>query len=351
MAHTNNATPSFSGTTSDTTRVTVKVFVVEKGVETLLATVKEPTTGLAPRTWTAGPATLKPGKHTYTAVATQKSSLLGNPEGKSEKVTFAVDTEAPAVTLNALASPTNNPSPSFTGTASERLPINIRIYKGSTIDGQLVAETSATGTGAGWTSGPASPALVDGEYVAVATQASAFGHEPGGASSSPFVVDTTAPQVSIATPAQGSSTSSSSQLVEGAAGMGVGDLPGVTVQLFTGSQIAAGQSPAQSVQVSANGGHWSVTLAGLSPGSYVVRAVQADDAGNLGVSAAPSFSVLAPSVATHAGPSASFTWSPSTPRVGERVSLLSNSTDPVEPDHGVRVGPLRERSVRGRRAG
>jgi hypothetical protein len=103
------------------------------------------------------------------------------------------------------------------------------------------------------------------------------------------------------------------------------------VQLFTGSQIAAGQSPVQSVQVAANGGHWSVTLGGLSPGSYVVRAVQADTAGNLGTSAAPSFSVLAPSVAAHAGPSASFTWSPSIPHVGERVSLLSNSTDPSSP--------------------
>jgi large repetitive protein len=332
VAHTNNATPSFSGTTSDTTRVTVQVYIIEKGAESLIATVSgAPTIGPPPRTWAAGPATLRTGKHTYTAIATQESSL-GNPAGKSEKITFAVDTEAPSVTLNALASPTSNRSPSFTGTASEREPVSIRIHKGSTIDGQLVAETSATGTGAGWTSGPASPALEDGEYVAEATQASAFGHDPGGASSSPFVVDTTAPQVSIATPTPGSSTSSSSQLVEGAAGTGVGDLPGVTVQLFTGSQIAAGQSPAQTVQVPVNAGHWSVTLAGLGPGSYVVRAQQADAAGNLGVSAPTSFSVLAPpAAATPAGPSATFSWSPSMPHVGETISLLSNSTDASNP--------------------
>jgi hypothetical protein len=121
--------------------------------------------------------------------------------------------------------------------------------------------------------------------------------------------------------------------VEGAAGTGVGDLPNVTVQLFSGSQIAAGQSPTQSVQVpaNANGGHWSVTLAGLSPGGYVVRAQQADDAGNVGSSGATSFSVLAPAATAQAGPSASFTWSPSIPHVGDKVSLFSNSTDPSSP--------------------
>ena len=43
---------------------------------------------------------LADGEHTYTAVATEVSPL-GNPEGKSEAVTFIVNTNPPLVTLNA----------------------------------------------------------------------------------------------------------------------------------------------------------------------------------------------------------------------------------------------------------
>jgi hypothetical protein len=208
----------------------------------------------------------------------------------------------------------------------------VDVYAGSTISGAPVAVAMAGGTGGGWATGPASPALADGPHVAVATQKSSYGHEPGADGPARFVVDTVAPHVTLSRPSDGSSASGGTQAVEGTAGTAAGDIAQVTVQLFTGSQIADGQSPVQSVQVPVNGAQWSVTLAGLAPGSYVVRAEQADGAGNLGLSAATSFSVPASAAAvTQGGPAASFSWSPSTPHVGERISLLSSSTDAASP--------------------
>jgi hypothetical protein len=329
LAHSNNATPTFTGKASDTTLVKVTVFLGSKATGSPVATATAlPSAGA----WVSGRATLLGGKHTYTAVASQESSL-GNPTGTSAPVTFAVDTEAPSLSLNAPPSPSNDATPSFSGTASETNSVVVKIYAGSTISGNPVASATATGTGGGWATGPASPPLPDGEYVAVATQESSFGHEPGGAGPARFVVDTVPPQVALSHPTDGSSTGAGALPVEGTAGTAAGDLALVTVQLFTGSQIADGQSPAQSIQVPANGGQWSVTLAGLGPGSYVVRAEQADAAGNLGVSAATGFSVSSSAPVT-AGPVASFSWSPSTPRVGEKVSFLSSSIDAASPITG-----------------
>jgi PKD repeat protein len=65
---------------------------------------------------------------------------------------------------------------------------------------------------------------------------------------------------------------------------------------------------------------------------YSVRAEQADEGGNLGVSSPTTFSVLGPAAAGPiGGPAASFSWIPAAPHAGERVSLLSSSTDLASP--------------------
>jgi hypothetical protein len=82
------------------------------------------------------------------------------------------------------------------------------------------------------------------------------------------------------------------------------------------------------------GNAWSVTFAGLSPGTYTVRAAQADAAGNVGLSPTSTFVVTgaSPSAAAHLPPpAASFSWFPSAPRAGENVSLVSSSTDASSP--------------------
>jgi large repetitive protein len=329
----NNVTPSFTGTASDTTQVTIQIYEGTKAEGTEVSTAKATGTGSS---WTSGVAepALPNGKHTFTAIATQKSSL-GNPAGISNSVTFTVDTSAPTVTLSSPPSRSNDTMPSFSGTASEKSPVTIQIHAGPAATGPLVSTAEATGTGGGWTSGKATPALSDGQYTAVASQQSSFGNHVGESAPVTFAVDTVLPQITLTEPANGSSTGSGSQLVRGSAGTLEHDLPSVTVQLFSGSAIIGGQTTLQSITYNAVGGAWSVTFAGLSPGTYTVRALQSDDAGNVGVSPTSTFVVVGSSsaAAAHqpAPPAASFSWFPSTPRIGESVSLVSTSTDATSP--------------------
>lgn len=178
------------------------------------------------------------------------------------------------------------------------------------------------------------PQLAEGTYTATVAQLDVGAITVHTAPLS-FTVNFTAPALTLSTPVEGSFTSGSSELVSGHAGVAVGDLPAITVDLYAGATIAAGQIPLESIVVQASDGEWSVTVAGLALGSYTVRAEQSDAAGNLAVSVAATFQVMAPApvaatppsaAATPTAPTASFTWLPQTPRVGEPVSLLSTST-------------------------
>jgi hypothetical protein len=328
VSRSNDATPSFSGTASDVTPITVEIYAGTTPKGTPLRTVKATGTGAD---WTSpevSPA-LPNGKHTYTAIAVQKSSLPGNPSGTSNPVSFTVDTAAPSVTLNALPPRYNDPTPSFTGTTNESSAVVVHIYDASNSE---VSTAAAPATGGSWSTGEAGPALADGDYTAIATQESLFGNHVGETAAIAFTLDTVPPQVTLTYPSGGSSSSGDSQLVTGTAGAVSGDLSPVTVQLFPGSEVVAGQQPVQSIVVNAGAGRWSVTFAGLGTGAYSVRAEQSDAAGNLGVSSPVTFSLTGPSAApapTH--PTASFSWSPTAPHVGEKVSLLSSSTDAASP--------------------
>ena len=328
----NDASPSFTGSASDTTTISIYIYAGAKATgKSLSKATATPSGG----NWTSGEAApaLPSGKHTYTAVALQKSSL-GNSDGSSSPATFTVDTDAPTVTLNAPPASTNNTTPSFTGTASETSAVIVQIYAGATSDGVPVTTATATGTGGSWISDPAGEPLPDGQYTALAIQESRFGNHVGGTKGIPFMVDTVPPQVNLTYPSSGSSNASESQLVKGTAGTAAGDLPGVTVQLFSGPTIAAGQTPLQSILVNPVEGTWSATFAGLSPGSYITRAEQPDDAGNIGVSASSTFTLTGSSLATPPAPGppeASFSVSPTAPHAGETVSLLSSSTDAASP--------------------
>jgi Bacterial Ig-like domain/PKD domain len=135
---------------------------------------------------------------TYTAQATQ--SNLASEVGSSSPVTFTVDTSAPTVTLNRPESPSDDATPSFTGTASDTTPVTVRIHAGATASGTVVSTATAAGTGAGWTSSDASPALPSGEYTALATQASSLGNPPGRSDPVTFAVAPT-PAVTVPPPA------------------------------------------------------------------------------------------------------------------------------------------------------
>ncbi len=117
---------------------------------------------------------------TYTAQATQ--SNFASEIGVSAPTTFTVDTAAPTVTLNPPESPSDNTTPSFSGTASDVMPVTVLIHVGATASGTVVSSATAAGTGASWTSSGASPSLSVGEYTAVASQNSSLPGNPTGKS-------------------------------------------------------------------------------------------------------------------------------------------------------------------------
>jgi hypothetical protein len=117
---------------------------------------------------------------TYTAQATQ--SNFASEIGVSAPTTFTVDTAAPTVTLNPPESPADNTAPSFSGTASDVMPVTVLIHVGATASGTVVSSATAAGTGASWTSSGASPSLAVGEYTAIASQNSSLPGNPTGKS-------------------------------------------------------------------------------------------------------------------------------------------------------------------------
>ena len=191
----NNPTPSFSGLGEEAGgAVTLRIY---KGPTAEGTAIQELSTLLLSLgAWSLGPAErLEDG--TYTAQATQTN--LSSETGTSSPVTFTVDTAAPTVALNPPPSPSSNTTPSFTGTASDTTPVTVQIHAGATAKGAVVSKATATGTGAGWTSDNASPALASGQYTAVATLASSLPGNPAGRSG-PVTFTVTPPPV-IATAA------------------------------------------------------------------------------------------------------------------------------------------------------
>ena len=132
--------------------MTVKVYSGVKAEGTVVATAEASVSG---GKW--GPVssvtTLTSG--TYTAMAEEVSSL-GNATGKSEPRTFVINTNPPEVTLAGVTSPSNNTKPSFSGAASESLPVTVKIYSGLKAEGSPVATAEAPVSSKKW--GPVSSA-------------------------------------------------------------------------------------------------------------------------------------------------------------------------------------------------
>ena len=187
----NDQTPSFSGLAEEASgEVTLRIYDGPSAEGTVVQELS--TLLLWPGgAWSLGPVELlKDG--TYTAQATHAN--LTSETGVSSPVTFTVDTAAPTVTLNSPESPSDNTTPSFTGTASDTTPVTVQIHAGATAKGTVVSIATVAGTGAGWTSGNASPALSSGRYTAVAIQASSLLGNPAGRSG-PVTFTVTSPPV------------------------------------------------------------------------------------------------------------------------------------------------------------
>ena len=243
-----------------------------------------------------------------------------------------------AITSPTSGSVTSSQTPSFSGTTADPYygeeteepfePVVLEIYTGATTGGKPIQKLETPEfLGENW--GLTADSLAPGIYTAVAEQSREQRQSREQSNPVTFMVDTTPPTVTLTFPANGSSTASGSQLVEGTAGTAEGDLPTITIELFSGSTTES--QALETLTVYSSDGHWSATFGGLSPGAYTVRAEQSDDVGNVGRSASVTFAVSPALFAGPLPPVASFRWFPPAPKTGERVSLVSNSTEIASP--------------------
>jgi hypothetical protein len=288
----NNTDPSFSGTASESTEVTVHVMLGSEEV------AKAKTTAAGGK-WSTGALSkaLASGEHSFTAFATEKSGL-GNAEGESESVPFVVDTNVPTVTIKAPASPSNNTDPSFSGTASESTEVVVHVLLGS----EEVASAKTTASGGKWSTGALSKALSGGEhtFTAYATEKSGAGNGEGESGHVSFEVDTLPPTVTMAPPASPSNNTDPS--FSGTAS----ENSEVVVHVLSGTEEVA------SAKTTASGGKWSTgALSKALPSgrhSFSAYATEKSGLGNeSGESGLAFFEVdtLAPSVTVGQPPSPS----------------------------------------------
>src|SRR5439155_5890821 len=143
---------------------------------------------------------------TYTAQVTQTDEA-GNVGAST--TTFTIDTVAPSLTLSTPPTPSNNQTPSFTGTSSDTTTVTVNIYEAATTKGKLVATAAATPAGGEWQSGPPTQPLSSHVYTAVAKQTDEAGNV-GESAPVNFIVDTQAPNVTLDQPRSPSNSRSPS---------------------------------------------------------------------------------------------------------------------------------------------
>jgi hypothetical protein len=294
-AATNDTTPTFAGTAGtdagDSATVTVRVYSGASAggtpVQTVTAT-RQPGGSFAVD---ASPA-LAEGR--YTAQASQTNDV-GN-TGLSEPVTFRVDTTAPVLQLTTPVdgAALNETTPPIRGVADSAVgdspTITIKLYAGSAVSGTPLQTLTATRQTGSFFGVAPFPALAEGTYTAQAQQSDNAGNT-GSSAPTTFRIDTTAPTVTLTSPANGSALSDGAPTFGGQAGTAVGDLATVTVKVYGGTTAAG--PPVQTLPATRQpSGAYSVPAAtSLVPGTYTAQAEQQDSAGNRRVSSATTFSI------------------------------------------------------------
>lgn len=217
------------------------------------------------------------------------------------------DTTPPVVSLltPGHGSNTSDTTPIFSGVAGtatgDSTSVSVKVYSGTGTGGSLVQTRTITRAGDGSYSIDASPALVVGTYTAQAEQLDLFGNK-GTSAPNTFTVeegpppppDTTPPVVTLAFPSEHTSTSDTTPTFTGTAGTVVGDSATVTVKVYEG--VGTTGPLVQTMNTTRNGsGTWSVDASpALALGTYTAQAEQSDTSGNVGLSDANPFTIVAP---------------------------------------------------------
>ncbi len=272
-------TATTNGLSADDTTVTVHLTAVG-GATT------DHQVPVAAGAWSYTPsADLAEGRYSVTV---EQGDAAGN-TGTSTARAFRVDTVAPAVTLDAIASPGNDATPTFTGsrggavgdgTPSQDLGVTVDVYSGQSATGTPVQTVITAGALNSYTG--TATALADGTYTAVARQSDAAGNS-GVSAERTFTIDTVAPAVSVVSPPDGTTTNDSTPTVTIARGSATGDLAPVTV---TFSKVGETDRV-----VTLTGSDTDATPSTLSDGTWTFTARQSDDAGNTKTTAPRSIAI------------------------------------------------------------
>ena len=288
---THEQTPQISGTTDDVLDpVTLHIYAgtdtTALPVQTLVDLVPLEVAP-AEATWSVAPEpALEPGQ--YTALAEQTNS---EPEpGESPAVTFTIDTTPPSVSIDSVSSPSKDATPTFTGGAGtatgDDSTVEVAVYEGSSVSGSPVKTVSGTVSGLTWTAGPVA-SLPDGVYTAQVSQTDQAGNT-GKSAAVTFAIDTTPPSVSI--DSVSSPSKDATPTFTGGAGTATGDDSTVEVAVYEGGSVSG--SPVKTVSGTVSGSTWKAgPVAHLQDGIYTAQVLQADATGNVGVSAAVTFTI------------------------------------------------------------
>jgi hypothetical protein len=249
---TNDVTPTYSGTAEPGSTVTVFVDGAVIGT----------TTADASGNWSLTlPMALPDGAHTVKAWATD---VAGNTRADSNTNTFTVDTHppaAPVVMLPAHNSLTNDPTPTYSGTAEANS--TVTVFVDSAVIGTVIASTSGN-----WNL-TQSAVLPDGTHTVKARATDMADNTSTESTTKIFTVDTTPPATPVVVaPAHGSLTNDPTPEYSGTAE------PGSRVTVLVDGSFM--------VTVIANAsGNWNLTQpTALPDGAHTVRAWVTDGAGN-----------------------------------------------------------------------
>ena len=296
---TNDDTPTVSGTAEVGSTVTVEITDNNGNVvETQTPAVN------GAGAWSFDAAQLADGAYTVTATATDAAgnSATAGPN------TFTVDTAGPNLTFDSPAdgSTTNDNTPTVSGTTDLLANVTVRVLDSNGNEVQVLATSNLGGN---WETNTL--ALSDGTYTFEATASDLAGNTT--TITHTVTIDTTAPGLTLATPASGSTTNDNTPTVSGTTDAG----STVTVEITdSNGNVVETQTP-----VADGSGAWAFDAAALADGTYTVNAATSDTAGNTATAGPNTFTVdtTAPSV-TITAPADNTVTSDGTPTVSGNVN-------------------------------
>jgi len=209
---------------------------------------------------------------------TWKLRLDGNATNFVVLPVFTVDTTPPpAPTITSAPPDSSNAASASFGFSDTEAGVGFRCQ----LDGAAFTPCSSPALYAG---------LSDGSHTFRVKAVDAAGNESGTIART-WTVDTTPPLVSLAAPADGSSTADATPTFSGSAGGANGDSSTLTVLVYSGSSATGTAVRTLSTVAGLDGSYAVAPSDPLPNGTYTAQAQQSDLAGNTGTSTANTFTV------------------------------------------------------------